>query len=115
MLLLAQQWLRQYAEGHGLPPKRLSGDAEAWLRDYYWPGNARELSHLMERVTLLSSGTIIDAATLERLGLPRTSAPPKSPLTSADRALPDEASRIAQALGLTGGNVVGSASLGDEP
>ena len=52
MLLLAQQWLRQYAEGDGLPPKRLSGAAEAWLRDYHWPGNARELSHLMERVTL---------------------------------------------------------------
>jgi class 3 adenylate cyclase len=103
--------LRQYAEGHGLVPKRLSGAAEAWLRDYYWPGNVRELSHLMERVTLLSSETIIDPATLERLGLPRTSASTKSPLTSADRALPDEASHIAQALGLTGGNVVRAARL----
>jgi two-component system response regulator AtoC len=52
VLLLAQQWLRQYAEGHGLPPKRLSGAAEAWLRDHRWPGNVRELSHVMERVTL---------------------------------------------------------------
>ena len=60
VLLLAQQWLRQYAEGHGLIPKGLSGAAEAWLRDYRWPGNVRELSHLMERVTLLSQETIID-------------------------------------------------------
>jgi transcriptional regulator with PAS, ATPase and Fis domain len=110
-LLLAQQWLRRYAEGHGLAPKRLSGAAEAWLRDYRWPGNVRELSHLMERITLLSQETIIDPTTLERLCLPQPSAPPKSPLTSADRALPDEASRIAQALGLTGGNVVRAACL----
>jgi DNA-binding NtrC family response regulator len=29
VLLLAQQWLRQYAEGHGLVPKRMSRAAEA--------------------------------------------------------------------------------------
>ncbi len=111
VLLLAQQWLRQYAEGHGLPPKRLSGAAEAWLRDHRWPGNVRELSHLMERVTLLSDEAIIGPDTLERLGLPRTPPPPKSPLTSADRELPDEAARIAQALSLTGGNVLRAARL----
>jgi DNA-binding NtrC family response regulator/tetratricopeptide (TPR) repeat protein len=111
VLLLAQQWLRQYAEGHGLVAKRLSGAAEAWLRGYRWPGNVRELSHMMERVTLLSSETIIDPATLERLGLPRTSAPPKPRLPGAERTLPDEASRIAQALSLTGGNVVRAARL----
>jgi two-component system, NtrC family, response regulator AtoC len=111
VLLLAQQWLRQYAEGHGLVPKHLSGAAEAWLRDYSWPGNVRELSHLMERVTLLSSETIIDPATLERLCLPRPPAPPKSTLASTDRVLPDEAARIAHALSLTGGNVVRAALL----
>jgi transcriptional regulator with PAS, ATPase and Fis domain len=34
VVLLAQQALRQSAEGHGLAPKWLSGAAEAWLRDY---------------------------------------------------------------------------------
>ena len=111
VLLLAQQWLRQYAEGHGLPLKRLSGAAEAWLRDHRWPGNVRELSHLIERVTLLSDEAIIGPDTLERLGLPRRSPPPKSPLTSADRELPDEAARIAHALSLTGGNVLRAARL----
>ncbi|MGH8070915.1 MAG: sigma 54-interacting transcriptional regulator [Candidatus Entotheonellia bacterium] len=110
-LLIAQQWLRQYAEGHGLAPKRLSGAAEAWLRDYRWPGNVRELSHVMERVTLLSQETIIDPTTLERLCLPRPSAPSESRQANADRALPGEASRIAQALSLTGGNVVRAARL----
>jgi two-component system, NtrC family, response regulator AtoC len=111
VLLLAQQWLRQYAEGHGLVPKRLSRAAEAWLQGYRWPGNLRELSHMMERVTLLSSESIIDPATLERLGIPRPSIPPNFPSTSGERTLPDEASRITQALGLTGGNVVRAARL----
>jgi two-component system, NtrC family, response regulator AtoC len=111
VLLLAQQYLRQYAEGHGLPPKRLSVAAETWLRDYRWPGNVRELSHVRERVTLLSQETIIDPATLQRLGLPHPSAPPESRLVRADRELTDEAARIAQALGLTGGNVARAARL----
>jgi DNA-binding NtrC family response regulator/tetratricopeptide (TPR) repeat protein len=111
MILLARQCLQQYAEGHGLVPKRLSRAAEAWLQAYAWPGNVRELSHLMERVTLLSVETIIGPDTLERLCLPRTSAPPKPRLPGAEPTLPDEASRIAQALSLTGGNVVRAARL----
>jgi DNA-binding NtrC family response regulator/tetratricopeptide (TPR) repeat protein len=111
VILLAEQWLRQYAEGHGLAPKRLSGAAEAWLRDYRWTGNVRELAHLIERVTLLSQEAIIDPTTLERLCLQRPSAPPESRLAYADRALPDEAARIAQALSRTGGNVVRAARL----
>jgi tetratricopeptide (TPR) repeat protein/class 3 adenylate cyclase len=103
--------LRQYAEGHGLVPKRLSRTAEAWLQDYPWPGNVRELSHLMERVTLLSAETIIGPDTLEQLCLSRLSVPPKSLPASADRKLPDEAARIAQALSRTGGNVVRAARL----
>jgi DNA-binding NtrC family response regulator/class 3 adenylate cyclase len=111
MLLLAQQWLRQYAERHGLVPKRLSRAAEVWLRNNSWPGNVRELSHLIERVTLLSSETIIGPETLERLCLPRPLAPPKSMLASANPEFPDEAARIAHALSLTGGNVVRAARL----
>jgi AAA ATPase domain/Bacterial regulatory protein, Fis family len=111
VLLLARQWLRQYAEGHGLPPKRLSGAAEAWLRNYRWPGNVRELSHLMERVTLLSAETIIGPETLERLGLPQPPPLPESRSVRDDREFPDEAARIAQALRLTGGNVLRAARL----
>jgi two-component system response regulator AtoC len=111
VLLLAEQWLRQYAEGHGVVAKRLSRAAEAWLRNLSWPGNLRELGHLMERITLSSSETIIGPETLERLGLPQPSALAMSTLASADRALPDEAARIAQALSLTGGNVVRAARL----
>jgi len=57
--LLAQHFLRHYAEAHGLLPKRLSRDTEAWLQGHGWPGNVRELSHLMERVTLLCPEAIV--------------------------------------------------------
>jgi len=32
ILALAQHFVRQYAEAHGLPPKQVSRDAEAWLQ-----------------------------------------------------------------------------------
>jgi len=100
ILQLASQFLQQYATGHGLPPKRLSQEAEAWLLRYPWPGNVRELSHLMERVTLLHREAIIDASILQRLSLPR---PPagvaQSPVPSANTAdILDEPARIREAL-----------------
>jgi DNA-binding NtrC family response regulator/tetratricopeptide (TPR) repeat protein len=113
ILVLAQHFVRQYADGHGLASKRLHRDAAAWLRGYNWPGNVRELSHLMERVTLFSTEVVVTASTLEQLCLPR---PPRAvclkapPVWSAAAPL-DESTRIRQALSQTGGNVVQAARL----
>jgi hypothetical protein len=68
----------------------------------------RELSHLMERVTLLSAESTLDVATLERLVLPRVGPAvltEPEPLPSDSEPL-DEAARIRQALEASGGNVV---------
>lgn len=43
------------------PSKRLSGEALAALGGYDFPGNVRELSHLIERGVLLSKGSLIEA------------------------------------------------------
>jgi two-component system, NtrC family, response regulator AtoC len=51
------------------PSKRLSSEAFAALENYDFPGNVRELSHLIERGVLLSKGSIIGA---EDLLLPHT-------------------------------------------
>jgi DNA-binding NtrC family response regulator len=69
ILILAQEFLRQYAEAHQLIPKQLRPDAETWLQSYAWPGNMRELSHVMERVMLLHPEVVLDASSLERLCL----------------------------------------------
>ena len=52
--------LRRFAAETGSRPKRLSNDAGAALRAYHWPGNVRELRNLMERLTILVQGEIIE-------------------------------------------------------
>ncbi|WP_226645432.1 sigma-54-dependent transcriptional regulator [Mesobacillus subterraneus] len=43
------------------PAKQLSAEAQAALEQYDFPGNVRELSHLIERGVLLSKGSLIEA------------------------------------------------------
>jgi DNA-binding NtrC family response regulator/tetratricopeptide (TPR) repeat protein len=111
VVLLAQQWLRQYAEAYRLSPKRLTVAAEGWLRSYHWPGNVRELSHLLERVTLVSAETIIDPECLERLCLPRLPSSAQGGPAGDVREPEDVVARITQALRQTGGNVERAARL----
>ena len=113
ILVLAQHFVRQYAAAHGLLPKQLSRDAEVWLRGYDWSGNVRELSHLMERVTLLSTQVIVNAPTLEQLCLPRPFLAVRSgaPPVRGGAEPMDEPARMHQALSQTRGNVVQAAHL----
>jgi Bacterial regulatory protein, Fis family len=73
----------------------------------------RELSHLMERVTLLSSETIIDHQVLERLCLPQPEPAPQmlSLAVGGDAAPLDEPACIRQALLHAEGNVMRTARL----
>ena len=109
--MLAEHFLNRYAEGHGLPPKRLGRDAEAWLRRQPWPGNVRELGHLMERATLLCPDARLDADTLERLSLPARRSTPPAAARVEGAPPPEEAERIRDALVRTGGNVARTARL----
>jgi len=43
---------------HGSP--RITAEAMVVLRQYYWPGNIRELRNIVERAVLLSGGATID-------------------------------------------------------
>jgi DNA-binding NtrC family response regulator/predicted ATPase len=111
VLLLAQQFLRHYAEGHRVALKRLSQPAAAWLRHYDWPGNVRELSHLMERVTLLHPRAVIDVQALEQLCLPSAERVARTGSTLAinDEEPEDESARIRQVLRQAQGNVAQAA------
>jgi hypothetical protein len=113
VLVLAQAFLRQYAAGHRVILKRLNQAASAWLRRYSWPGNVREPSHLMERVTLLHPDPLVDAETLERLCLPRGEPATRAAAEPArdNREPGDEATRIRQVLRWTEGNVAQAARL----
>jgi two-component system, NtrC family, response regulator AtoC len=51
VLLLAARLLQQYTAAHGVPPKRLSAEAEVWLQGYAWPADApTSLLHPWRRV-----------------------------------------------------------------
>src|SRR5262249_58084952 len=90
VVVLAQYFLRRYAEAHRLSPKRLSPAAAEWLQRYPWPGNVRELSHLMERAMLLCQEAMIDPDTLERLCLPPLAARAETATAKDDAASGDE-------------------------
>jgi DNA-binding NtrC family response regulator len=57
--LLAQHFLRFYANENGMEERTLSPEAMRILMDYEWPGNVRELENAMERGVVLSTGKII--------------------------------------------------------
>src|SRR5262245_38637555 len=113
VVALAEHFLAEHAEAHGVNAKRLDDGARGWLAACEWPGNVRELSHLMERVTLLVPEAEVCRDTLGRLRAPLVMAPdaaPPTPMEDADSE-DTEAGRIRAALARTGGNVVRAAKV----
>jgi DNA-binding NtrC family response regulator len=70
--LLAEHFARQVAELNGWKQKSFAPEAMEALQRYAWPGNVRELRNVVERVLLLSSDPVVDAATVS-LALPASS------------------------------------------
>ena len=56
ILLLAEHFGRQIARRYGLAELVIEPSAAAALQRYTWPGNIRELKHVMERALLLAGG-----------------------------------------------------------
>ncbi|WP_235839565.1 sigma-54-dependent transcriptional regulator [Cognaticolwellia mytili] len=52
---LAEHYLQHYGKKYHKPTKTLSSDAIHALNTYQWPGNIRELRHVIERTTILSA------------------------------------------------------------
>ncbi len=51
--LLAEHFIRQFAEEKKVPVKTLSPEVMDLLKMYNWPGNVRELQNLMERLMIM--------------------------------------------------------------
>lgn len=62
---LAMHFIQQFNKNCGKNITSISSKALKELQDYHWPGNIRELEHLIERSVLLASGN-----TLKELLLP---------------------------------------------
>ena len=108
ILLLAEGLLARLAAGRSL---RFSREAVAWLRDYAFPGNVRELRNLLERACLLCDGDEIDLRHLPAAGENQLlQAQPKSlgktsltdqALLEYSRSFPGSRKELARQLGLS--------------
>lgn len=109
--LLARHFLQAAAEANGRSPFQLADDALERLLAQSWPGNVRQLENFMERLVVLSDGTRITAADVERelqrdtpSGATRGSSPaPNDPQLDSQRK-DAERKAIANALQRAGGN-----------
>jgi DNA-binding NtrC family response regulator len=64
LALLVDHFLRIYCTANNKPMKQLELEALEIMEDYSWPGNVRELENVIQRLVLMSSGTVIRAAHL---------------------------------------------------
>jgi DNA-binding NtrC family response regulator len=112
--LLLVHYLGRFAKENGLPPVRLSPEAEATLVRYAWPGNIRELRNACENLAVLRAGKEVAAADLDarftQAAVPLTSAGPVPASQLLDRTH-NEKQLLKQALAAAGGNRTKAAEL----
>jgi DNA-binding NtrC family response regulator len=68
--LLCEHFLVQIAKREDAPPKRLAREALRRLVAYDWPGNVRQLEHVLVNACVMTDGTVIEARDLALLGEP---------------------------------------------
>ncbi len=97
---LAEKFIDKFSTKYHKKILPLSEDALSKLKTYSWPGNIRELSHVIERAVLMST---IDKITSLQLLLDDKESPKGQiqlqPLEQAERQL------IEEALAFTSGNI----------
>ncbi|HEY1023546.1 MAG TPA: sigma-54 dependent transcriptional regulator [Sphingobacteriaceae bacterium] len=64
VLLLARHFLNVFTQKYHKPVRSIARSAESLLLSYPWPGNIRELQHVIERAVILSETTELTSADL---------------------------------------------------
>jgi len=64
IILLFKKFARDFAEKYNSPTIKLDEEAEILIKNYYWPGNIRELKNVVEKLSILSDDRIITAEKL---------------------------------------------------
>ncbi len=117
--LLSSQFLRVFAERHGLPARRLSDEASVLLQNHDWPGNVRELRNVIEGALVMADGVEIcpcdlpSTLTAQRSTVVSYKAEPLSDLPfveARERALREfDRAFLGAALERNGGNIARTA------
>lgn len=103
---LASYLLGKYTNKYNKPEMTFDQEAQRLLKSYHWPGNIRELSHILERATLLNRSEVITATGLNITPSGNTSESINMmTLEQAERML------IQKALTNTASNITQSAQL----
>ncbi len=107
--MLASYFLEHAATTYQKEISGFSADALNALSRYSWPGNIRELQHVIERAVLLCTAEVVKLEHLSDLAVagPRQMAP--RPLGARIRK--EKIRRAEQALAQTGGNQAAAARL----
>ena len=110
---LVEHFLREFTNAHGRP-LRLENGALRLLLEHPWPGNVRQLRHVLEKLVILTPGGVLDAgavgAALDAYVLAgAASAAPSSKSLTDLSALEEE--HIRKVLEATGGNKSRAAAI----
>jgi DNA-binding NtrC family response regulator len=112
ILLLAEHFLQRSVRKYGFDHRHLTSDACSALLNYHWPGNLRELDHVIDRSVALSHEVEITAPDLGLSSISPESTHSASSPANGRRTLDDlEREAIIQALQETDGNVSEAARL----
>jgi DNA-binding NtrC family response regulator len=85
--LLIEGFVQQASHKNGKSIGGVTPEAEQALCQYEWPGNIRELRHLIERAVILTNDTVIGLEDLQlssRAGVPEASGVPIDGMTLAE-------------------------------
>lgn len=105
---LANHFLQKFAKDMQRPAPGISAAALLSLQQYEWPGNIRQLEHVIERQLILTTGNEIT-----HFDIPdnlKTTATPVDSFTSLEEM---ERAHILKALQISGGKVSGSGGAAD--
>ncbi len=64
--LLFRKFALDFSEKYKMPPLRLSDEATALIKSYYWQGNIRQLKNVAEQISVIETNHDISAETLRR-------------------------------------------------
>ena len=103
--VLAQVFLRRYAEEYGRPIRGLSGDAVAAIERCEWPGNVRELESRIKAAVIMAEGTMLTASDLGLQGVASTT----PPQTLREARAETERRVLGEALAAACGNISAAA------
>lgn len=65
---LVEHIIREQADLHRLQPKKLANDTLKLLESYDWPGNIKQLQHVVEQAFFNTAGSVIEPADVNLMG-----------------------------------------------